>query len=179
MTAIVPLGSLPSALKVVEAVKLVDRLKPIGYCPSKVADMRAHMEGYGAGDGSLSKEGLEVSPRVSREQREREEHNAVSCLWFRLSYCSLTIGNRPLCPNLRHYTLNMARTLPLDTLINHSLSESLVQAANSTVPSARHPNFGTTISRNSRKMSSSRRKGVCKLGTTTLRFRVMATYRIR
>ncbi|KAI0787604.1 hypothetical protein C8Q74DRAFT_1197219 [Fomes fomentarius] len=82
MTAIVPLGSLPSALKVVEAVKLVNRLKPIGYCPSKVADMRAHMEYYGAGDGSLSKEGLEVSPRVSREEREREEHNAATVSKF-------------------------------------------------------------------------------------------------
>ncbi|KAI0787584.1 hypothetical protein C8Q74DRAFT_1216211 [Fomes fomentarius] len=76
MTAVVPLGSLPSALKVVEAVKLVHGLKPIGYCPSKVAIMCKYMDGYGDGDGSLS-ETLVVSPTVSEEQREREEHNAA------------------------------------------------------------------------------------------------------
>ncbi|KAI0787588.1 hypothetical protein C8Q74DRAFT_1252680 [Fomes fomentarius] len=79
MTSVVALGSLPSALNVAEAVKQVHRLKSIGYCPSKVAELRKHLE---LGDGPLSEEVLYVSPTVSEEQREREEHNTAAVAKF-------------------------------------------------------------------------------------------------
>lgn len=68
-------------------MKEVYWLNSIGYCPSKVAELRTHL---GLGDGPISEEVLYVSPTVSEEQREREEHNSVSCSWFHVLYCSLT-----------------------------------------------------------------------------------------
>lgn len=72
---VVACGSLPSALRVVNAMKQVHRLDKIGYSPSQIDQLSDHMLSYGP--DRLTKEDVNTDIKLTEEEIERASHNAV------------------------------------------------------------------------------------------------------
>ena len=66
---------MPSALRLVEAMKRVHVLKAIGHCPTKFLERGKHMIYYGPDD--LTQDHVERQLKLTEEMREREQHNMV------------------------------------------------------------------------------------------------------